>query len=183
MTRPLSYVPKSTIIAGGASAVAGAVAAILLNTLPIDEGRFLPAYLDPVGISTICEGWTRGVKLGDVATNAECDALTLQGIQEAWQLFERWVPADVRDRMPDTSVAAFLSFIYNTGPGARDVKDGFVYLKNGNHSTMLRLLRSGDVAAACRQLPAWASAKGVKLRGLALRRDREMAMCLKDLKP
>ncbi len=182
MTRPLPYVPKSTIIAGGASAVAGAVAAILLNTLPIDEGRFLPAYLDPVGIPTICEGWTRGVKLGDVATNAECDALTLQGIQEAWQLFERWVPAEVRNGMPDTSVAAFLSFIYNTGPGAPDVKDGFVYLKNGNHSTMLRLLRGGDVAAACRQLPAWTSAKGRKLRGLALRRDREMAMCLKDLK-
>lgn len=42
---------------------------------------------------------------------------------------------------------------------------------------------NGDVAAACRQLPAWTSAKGRKLRGLALRRDREMAMCLKDLKP
>lgn len=163
--------------------MAGAVAAILLNTLPMDEGRFLPAYLDPVGIPTICEGWTRGVKLGDVATNAECDALTQQGIQEAWQLFERWVPADVRDAMPDHSVAAFLSFIYNTGPGAPGVKDGFVYLEKGTYSTMLRLLRAGDVAAACRQLPYWAMAKGRKLRGLALRRDREMAMCLKDLKP
>lgn len=183
MTRPLPYVPKGTIIARGATAVAGAVAAILLTTLPVDEGRVLPAYLDPVAIPTICEGWTRGVKLGDVATHAECDALTLQGIQEAWQLFERWVPADVRAAMPDTSVAAFLSFIYNTGPGAPGVKDGFVYLKKGTYSTMLLMLRSGDVAAACRQLPAWASAKGRKLRGLALRRDREMAMCLKDLKP
>lgn len=181
MTRPLPYVPKRTIVATGASVVAAGVAAILLKVLPPEEGRVLPAYLDPVGIPTICEGWTRGVKLGDVATHAQCDALTMQGIQEAWQIFERWVPAHVRDSMPDSTVAAFLSFIYNAGPGAPDVKDGFVYLKNGNHSTMLRKLIAGDVAGACRQLPAWASAKGQKLRGLALRRDREMAMCLKDL--
>ncbi len=34
------------------------------------EGRNLLAHLDPVGIPTICEGWTRGVQLGDKATPA-----------------------------------------------------------------------------------------------------------------
>ncbi|QDQ87682.1 lysozyme [Alcaligenaceae bacterium SJ-26] len=164
-----------------AAAVAAAAVGIAAVFVPPHEGRNLVAYLDPIGIPTICEGWTRGVQLGDVATDAQCDELTLQGLREADEIFRRWVPESVRASMPASSYAMFLSFIYNVGPGGRGIKDGFVWLKSGRHSTMLLRLQSGDVAGACRQLPAWVSAGGRKLRGLERRRAEEMRVCLSDL--
>ena len=164
-----------------AAAVAAAAIGIAAVFVPPHEGRRLLAYLDPVGIPTICEGWTRGVKLGDVATDAQCDALTLQALREADAIFVQWVPEHVRASMPASAYAAFLSFIYNVGPGGKGVKDGFVWLKSGRHSTMLRRLQAGDVAGACRQLPSWVSADGRRLRGLEIRRAEEMQICLSEL--
>jgi len=164
-----------------ASAVGAAAIGIAAVFVPPHEGRSLVAYLDPVRIPTICEGWTGGVKLGDVATEAECDALTIRALHEADAIFVRWVPERVRAGMPAASYAAFLSFIYNVGPGGKGVKDGFVWLKSGRHSTMLRNLQAGDVAGACRQFPYWASAGGKKLRGLVIRRAEEMKLCLSNL--
>lgn len=164
-----------------AAAVGAAALSIAAVFVPPQEGRSLIAFLDPVGIPTICEGWTRGVKLGDVATPEQCDALTLKGLHEADAIFSQWVPESVRAAMPASAYAAFLSFLYNVGPGGKGVKDGFVWLKSGRHSTMLLRLQAGDVAAACRQLPSWASAAGKKLRGLEIRRAEEMKLCLSEL--
>lgn len=166
---------------GTAAAVAAAAIGIAAVFVPPHEGRRLLAYLDPVGIPTICEGWTRGVRLGDVATDAQCDALTIQGLREADAIFKQWVPEHVRASMPASAYAAFLSFIYNVGPGGKGVKDGFVWLKSGRHSTMLRRLQASDVAGACRQLPFWVSADGRRLRGLEIRRAEEMQICLSEL--
>jgi len=141
------------------------------------EGRNLLAYLDPVGIPTICEGWTYGVRLGDVATDAECDQKTLLALQAAADVFERWVPAKVIAGMDTKSIAAFLSFIYNVGPGKTGVKDGFVWLKNGRQSTMLLHLQGGRIQPACAQLSYWVSAGGRKLRGLERRRAAERELC------
>lgn len=160
------------------------IAAAVLSATPVVayfEGRNLFAYLDPIGKPTICEGWTYGVQLGDTATPEQCDAYTRQALEEAARIFERWVPATVIEQMPATSVAAFLSLIYNTGPGAPGVKDGFVWLKNGQHSTMLRHLQAGRVAEACAELPNWANAGGKRLRGLETRRAKERALCEVDL--
>lgn len=174
---------KAKIITSlGATAAAG-VLAILVGTsgsglIPKEEGRRNDAYLDPVGIPTICEGWTHGVKLGDWASDEQCDELTLRGINDALEVFVRWVPAEVLNQLQPETVSAFLSFIYNVGPGQAGRKDGFVWLKNGNHSTMLRRLQAGDVRGACQQMPLWATAQGKPLRGLQLRRQREMALCL-----
>lgn len=149
--------------------------------IPREEGRRNDAYLDPVGIPTICEGWTHGVRLGDWASDARCDELTLRGIDDAARVLTTHVPAPVVEQLPAATVAALLSFIYNVGPGAPGKKDGFVWLKNGRHSTMLRLLQAGDVRGACQQMPRWATAQGKALRGLQLRRQREMALCVQDL--
>ncbi|MDF3931380.1 lysozyme [Pseudomonas citronellolis] len=158
-------------------------AAVLIATPVVVhfEGRSLPAYLDPVGIPTICDGWTRGVQLDDQATPAECDELTRKGLQEAADIFGAWVPQQVIDRLPPKTLAAFLSFIYNVGPGKPGVKDGFVWLKSGQHSTMLRELQAGRVAQACAQLSSWTSAGGRKLGGLVRRRAAERTLCEADL--
>jgi lysozyme len=165
---------------GTKAKIAARIAAAIALSLPVVayfEGRNLAAYLDPIGIPTICEGWTRGVRLGDVATEAECDEKTKKGLQEAADIFERWVPTSVVLNMDASTTAAFISFIYNVGPGKPGVKDGFVWLKKGGHSTMLRELRAGRIGPACAQLSNWVSAGGRKLRGLERRRAAERELC------
>ena len=155
--------------------------AIALAIIPKFEGRSLVAYLDPVRIPTICEGYTKGVKLGDRATEDQCNKYTLESIIEADAIFQVFVPQTVRDNISPQAHAAFLSFIYNVGPGKKGVKDGFVYLKSGRYSTMLTKLRMGDIEGACKQLPLWTTAGGKELRGLVIRRAEEMRLCLSGL--
>ncbi|CAJ48947.1 lysozyme [Bordetella avium] len=148
---------KGKIAAGVVSAAIALVAAW--------EGRSLIAYADPVGIPTICEGFTHGVKLGDVATPERCDALTEQEVRRALAVVDGSVPRP----LPDSVRVALASFVYNVGPGAY------------GGSTLTRKLRAGDLAGACRELPRWVYAGGTKLRGLERRRDAEMRICLSDL--
>lgn len=164
----------AALLAGGGSL------AVYQSVNPIFEGRSYSAYLDIVGIPTICEGWTHGVKLGDVATPDQCDAYSEAAYDDAKQIFDKWVPASVRESMSPVNEAAFLLFITNNGPGAPGVKDGFVWLKAGRHSTMLRKLQAGDVDGACDEFRYWANAGGQRVRGLVIRRDDETGMCQWD---
>jgi lysozyme len=157
--------------------VATLAIALAIPTVSYFEGRNLLAYLDPVGIPTICDGWTKGVKLGDKATPAQCDQLTIKGLEEAERTFDQAVPESVRKTLSPTTKASFLSIIYNTGPGKSGAKDGFVWLKNGRHSTMLQLLRAGRIADACKQFPLWVTAGGKRFKGLVLRRAAEQQLC------
>ena len=161
-----------------ALATATAATAIALAIIPEFEGTRYIAYLDPVGIPTICEGYTKGVKLGDTADRAECDAKTLESIKEADGIFQKWIPLEVRAKLSPNTYASFLSFIYNVGPGGKGVKDGFVFLKNGRHSTMYRKLAAGDIRGACEQFKYW---QRPRLRGIQLRREAEEKLCLSGL--
>lgn len=125
------------------------------------EGRSLVAYLDPVGIPTICEGVTLGVKLGDQATPAQCDQLLQRELRIALTAVDR----QVRAPLPDTRRAALGSFVYNVGE------------RQFSSSTLLRLLNSGDVRGACAQLSRWVYAGGKQLAGLVNRRAAERELC------
>jgi len=126
------------------------------------EGRSLVAYLDPVGIPTICEGITSGVSLGDVSTHEECDDKLKNALNE----FSDAVDKHVTVPLKPTQHAALISFVYNVGE------------TNFARSTLLRKLNSGDYDGACHELPRWVYAKGVRLRGLEIRRQKEMEICL-----
>ncbi|MCC9162830.1 lysozyme [Alcaligenes sp. MMA] len=130
------------------------------------EGRSLVAYVDPVGIPTICDGYTHSVKLGDVATPAQCDVLTEQEVRKALAVVDGSTPG----QLPDGVRIALTSFVYNVGPGAY------------GGSTLLRRLRAGDLIGACNQLPRWVYASGKKLRGLERRREAERQICLSSLR-
>lgn len=125
------------------------------------EGRSLVAYLDPVGIPTICEGVTLGVKLGDRATPAQCDQLLQRELRIALTAVDR----QVRVPLPDTRRAALGSFVYNVGE------------RQFSSSTLLRLLNAGDVRGACAQLSRWVYAGGKQLAGLVSRRAAERELC------
>ena len=145
--------------------VAAVVALATVTFIYPFEGRNLVSFLDPVGIPTICDGTTKGVVLGQVATPQQCDDMTKRDVTYALYVVDRAVKAP----QPDTRRAALASFVYNVGPQP--------FLK----STLLRKLNAGDVVGACNQLTRFVYAKGKKLNGLVRRREAEKKLCLEGI--
>lgn len=149
----------------GAGFAVGALMGILIPLVGGFEGLRLEAYLDPVGIPTICYGHTDGVTLGQTKTQEECDELLAAELGEAVAAVERHVTV----YLPVTRKAALASFVYNVGETAF------------RKSTLLRLLNAGETRAACDQLLRWVHASGQKLPGLVKRREKERELCLAGL--
>jgi len=146
---------------GKLTAVLGAAAVVTLGLVQPWEGRSLRAYLDPISIPTICDGITKGVRLGQVATHAECDQMLVEELIR----HDRDMMACVRVPLNPNQRAAFLSFTYNVGA------------KNFCSSTLNRKLNAGDYRGACAELSRWTMAGGRELRGLVRRRAAERQVC------
>lgn len=164
-----SKVQKVAAGAGIGGAVAGAVMAVALPFTAQHEGLRLKAYLDPVGIWTICYGETLNVKAGQEKTLNDCyKMLEVRLAYFAWQ-----VDAAVIPPMKPEMHAALASFAYNAG------------MANFNSSTLLRKLNSGDPVGACNELPKWKygtrAGQKVILPGLVKRRAAERALCLRGI--
>lgn len=150
--------------------VFGAVIAIAASMVITFEGEKFEPYIDIAGIPTVCAGITGpDVIKGKKYTKQECDVLLAKHLQIA----ERAVDRSIKHPMPDTMKAAIVSFTYNVGSGALA------------SSTLAKKANKGDLVGACKELPRWNKAKVngkiVEVRGLTIRRDAEMNMCLKDL--
>lgn len=161
---------------------AGIIAASAIATPFIGgwEGLSLKAYLDPIGIPTICRGETKDVYIGQVKTLQECDDMTKARVRE----FTAQVAEAITVPVPETRLAAFTSFAYNAGINAF------------RGSSMLKKLNAGDAIGACNGLTSWVCVtvkpgKGVSegvcttsrrdkkpLRGLVKRRAAERELCL-----
>jgi lysozyme len=152
-----SRLAKNTILAG-----------VLVSLVGGFEGLRTVAYLDPVGIPTVCFGETKGVKLGDRYTKEECKDMLKESLVEHERGMRKCLGRP--DDIPDLTYGAFLSFTYNVGVGA--------FCK----STMVRKANAGDLVGACNELPRWTKAKGITLPGLVTRREEEKQMCLAGLK-
>ncbi|NHZ78454.1 glycoside hydrolase family protein [Massilia sp. CCM 8695] len=126
------------------------------------EGLRLAAYADPVGIPTICFGETKGVRLGQRATLAQCDAM----LADSLAIANGAVDACIRAPLPDYRRAALVSFAYNVGQA------------NLCGSTLARKMNAGDALGACDELLRWTLAKGIRLPGLVKRRQAERNLCL-----
>lgn len=118
------------------------------------------------GVCTIGYGHTRGVKPGDRCTEAQADDWLDQDLRDAEEVVNVYVTVDLSQPQFD----GLADFVFNVGPGARGWKDGFVVLKDGRSSTMLRKLNAGDYAGAAAEFPKW---NLPPLPGLALRREAE----------
>lgn len=145
------------LIAAGAGAVT--IATVAVSDF---EGRSNKAYRDVVGIPTICDGYTHGVKMGDYKTDAECDALLRKELQASFSV----VDSSVKVPLSEPTKAALASFVYNVGPGAF------------RSSTLLKKLNADDRVGACNELKRWVYAGGKKWNGLIKRRDVENWLCL-----
>lgn len=140
------------------------------------EGLVLTGYADPVGIATVGFGHTGpDVKVGQKITKAQAEALLMADIAEAAAIVDKHVTAP----LAPLQRAAVISFVFNVGPGKKGVKDGFVELKRGGHSTLLKRLNERDYDAASLEFGKWVHAKGEVLKGLVRRRNAEQALFLK----
>jgi lysozyme len=118
-------------LAGGTLLAALALAAAF-------EGTRYEAYPDVGGVWTVCQGATKGVKPGDVATPEQCqDRLVIELLEHAKPLERIPYP------LPDNVVLAWADFCYNVGTGACSGSTGY------------RLLSQGRVAEACAQILRW----------------------------
>ena len=147
----------------------GLSAALVLagaGTVSYYEGKSNPAYIDPVGIWTICYGETKGVRQGDYKTDEECLNSLAEELTDHHQKMVLYIktPISVKEE------AAYLSFTYNVGVGAF------------SKSTLLKKLNVGDRIEACNQLLRWDKAGGKRLKGLTLRRESENKLCLEGVK-
>ncbi len=129
------------------------------------EGLRQTAYRDVVQIPTICYGETRGVKMGDTKTKAECDSMLANRLLE----FNDGVNSCVTVDLPDSRRVAFVSLAYNIGTTA--------FCK----STVVRKINQGDVVGSCDAILMWDKAKGVVWPGLVRRRNAERELCLEAL--
>jgi GH24 family phage-related lysozyme (muramidase) len=143
--------------------------------LKVLEGRRLKAYPDP---ATGGEPWTNGyghtggVKAGETIDDAQAEAWLDEDIAAAEAIVDRWVTVKLTTGMRD----ALILFIFNIGPGVQGQKDGFVWLKNGDHSTLLTKLNAGDYVGASAEFPKWDKAAGKQMDGLHQRRLKEQAL-------
>lgn len=71
---------------------------------------------------------------------------------------------------------AFVSILFNVGPGVPKVKDGIILLKNGKYSTLLTKLNERAYAAAANQFLQWDKVGGNVSHGLQRRREAEMRL-------
>jgi lysozyme len=145
---------KARIVIGALTLSASALVGIAVH-----EGYRGEAYIPVKGdVPTIGFGTTAGVKSGDRIEPVQALVRKLQDVQR----FEGALKQCVRVPLHQHEYDAFLSLVYNIGPGA------FC------GSTLVRRLNAG----ACAEILRWNRFRGEVLRGLTLRRQAENKQCL-----
>ncbi len=149
---------------------AGATAVVIASATPFIakwEGLETTAYRDIVGVPTVCYGETRGVKMGDTYTKAQCMDMLKVAVGEYYTKIQ---PCMTNKDIPVGVQASLLELAYNVGTGATC------------KSTMMKLANQGKYKEACRELDKWIRAGGQPIKGLQNRRaDSKINLCLKGL--
>lgn len=144
--------------------IMGAVGLALIKD---NEGLRLGAYMDPVGIPTICYGHTGPeVRMGLRYTKAQCETILLQDVYVHRTGLAKCITAPVNPNQRD----AMVSLAFNVGV-TRVCK-----------STLVRKFNRLDYAGAALEFSKWqyasVSGRTVVLPGLVRRRAAERALFL-----
>lgn len=148
-----------------ATAVLAATVSLSTAMITLFEGAEHKAYVDPVGVVTICYGHTATAKLGQVKTEDECQELLRQDLAIAMAAVDRHTTAELTIEQR----AALASFVFNFGE------------TKYRTSTLLKKLNAGDKKGACAELSRWVNGKvngqWKELPGLVTRREVERELC------
>ncbi|MER2926845.1 lysozyme [Serratia nevei] len=127
------------------------------------EGCRSDPYKCPADVWTDGIGNTHGVKPGARKTDQQIAVDWKKNILAAERCVINYAAGD---KLQQGAFDAAVSITFNAGCATMQ------------KSTMFRLFRQGEAAAACEQFSRWVYAGGVKLNGLVIRRDKERALCL-----
>lgn len=129
------------------------------------------AYLDLVGVPTICYGETRDVRIGQRATDDECGRMLRHRLTDDFRdgLHGYFTPTTITLRLTPERDAAYVSLAYNVG------------IRGAGRSTATRRLNNGDIRGGCYAIGWWNKAGGRVVRGLVRRRAEEVNLCLMGL--
>jgi lysozyme len=170
--------PKPPKDAGSRSGTAAIIAAACLVCLPltqVKEGLSLKPYKDPAAIVTWCYGETEGKPLA-IYTKDQCGNLLRE------RMGRDYAPKLLRpDCLPQLAAperrnefAALIDASYNAGPVAVC------------KSRMVQLMRVGQWVAGCKAFDGWyttarnrQTGQRIQLRGLVIRRQDEVRLCLR----
>jgi GH24 family phage-related lysozyme (muramidase) len=132
-----------------------------------EEGERRTAYLDIVGVPTICFGSTRGVRLGMTMTHRQClDLLRAEVAEYREGLHRYFTAATINNRLTPHRDTAYTSLAFNAG------------IRGIGRSTATRRLNAGNIVGGCEALRWWNKAGGRVIRGLVNRRQREYDLCM-----
>lgn len=158
--------------------------AICLSIIKNAEGCRNKAYLDNKRgrVWTIGYGHTKDVKEGDTCTQEQANAWLITDVTDA----ENTVKQAVNVPLSQARFDALVSFVFNVGRGRIGGPSGFVTLKNGGPSTLLRLInngefgsynpKTGEASGAAAEFLKWTKDEGVVLGGLVRRRETEVIL-------
>lgn len=133
-------------------------------------------YLCPAGLPTI--GFGHVIQKNEAIYGSITEPQAEQLLMRDVAVFEAIVTRNVRVLLKQHQFDALVSFVFNVGPGAKGKKDGFVTLRNGQPSTMLKHLNAGEYELAAEQFDRWVYAGGRRLAGLERRRAAEKDLFL-----
>lgn len=139
-----------------------------LDVLKRAEGFRAKAYQDDAGVWTIGYGHTKGVKAGDLCTEAQALAWLNEDLDEAEAAVRDSVVVSLTTGQQD----ALIVFAFNIGVGAFE------------GSTLLRKLNNGEYVAVPTELRRWNKVRDKATRryrvsdGLIARREKEIALWL-----
>jgi lysozyme len=139
------------------------LSASALVVMALHEG-YSPVAYEPVkgDVPTIGFGTTEGVKKGDTITP---DRALVKLLKDA-NRFELSVKKCAPVPMYQYEFDAYVSLTYNIGP------------KSFCDSSIVKKLKDGDYAGACKEILRWDRFKGKPLPGLTRRRMEEYQKCL-----
>ncbi|MGH1330763.1 MAG: lysozyme [Paracoccaceae bacterium] len=162
--------PDVAVTPDGGSSVDTAFLEMAVPFIGRWEGLRLEAYLDIVGVPTVCYGETKGVQLGQSYTKAQCDAMfSREIISYRDRLRPAFTSQTLANRLPIPRDVAFTSLAYNVG------------VSGTSKSTAVRRLNEGSIAGACTALGWWNKAGGRVVRGLVNRRTEETELCMRGV--
>ena len=129
------------------------------------EGCRLRPYQCSAGVWTSGIGHTAGVTPTRDISEKEAAVNLVADVLQVERRLEQCVPV----AMPPPVFDAVVSFAFNVGSGA------------ACRSTLAFFLNKKQWQQACDQLPRWVFIKGVRNRGLEMRRQRERTRCLQGV--
>ena len=139
------------------------------------ESCKLIAYPDPkTGGDPWTVGWGAtgpGIVRGTIWTQKQADDRLIEDVQKRERIVQMYVQVPITQGMFD----ALVSIVFNVGPGSKS-KDGIIWLKNGNPSTLLRKLNQADYSGARAEFLKWVSPGSNVEKGLRRRRTAELAL-------